>query len=34
MRAQRRMFGKVLADFQLTQAALADMATAIDARRS
>jgi alkylation response protein AidB-like acyl-CoA dehydrogenase len=25
------MFGKVLADFQLTQAALADMATAIDA---
>jgi acyl-CoA dehydrogenase len=29
--AQRRMFGKVLADFQLTQAALADMATAIDA---
>jgi len=28
---QRRMFGKVLADFQLTQAALADMATAIDA---
>ena len=27
----RRMFGKVLADFQLTQAALADMATAIDA---
>ena len=28
--AQRRMFGKVLADFQLTQAALADMATAID----
>jgi len=26
----RRMFGKVLADFQLTQAALADMATAID----
>jgi acyl-CoA dehydrogenase len=29
--ARRRMFGKVLADFQLTQAALADMATAIDA---
>ncbi len=28
---QRRMFGKVLADFQLTQAAFADMATAIDA---
>jgi acyl-CoA dehydrogenase len=28
---QRRMFGKVLSDFQLTQAALADMATAIDA---
>jgi acyl-CoA dehydrogenase len=28
---KRRMFGKVLADFQLTQAALADMATAIDA---
>jgi acyl-CoA dehydrogenase len=28
---RRRMFGKVLADFQLTQAALADMATAIDA---
>jgi acyl-CoA dehydrogenase len=27
----RRMFGKVLADFQLTQAALAEMATAIDA---
>ena len=27
----RRMFGKTLADFQLTQAALADMATAIDA---
>src|SRR5690606_11580559 len=27
---QRRMFGQVLADFQLTQAALADMATAID----
>jgi acyl-CoA dehydrogenase len=28
---QRRMFGKALADFQLTQAALADMATAIEA---
>jgi acyl-CoA dehydrogenase len=28
---QRRMFGQHLADFQLTQAALADMATAIDA---
>ena len=28
---QRRMFGGTLADFQLTQAALADMATAIDA---
>jgi acyl-CoA dehydrogenase len=28
---KRRMFGKTLADFQLTQAALADMATAIDA---
>jgi acyl-CoA dehydrogenase len=28
---KRRMFGKSLADFQLTQAALADMATAIDA---
>ena len=27
---QRTMFGKTLADFQLTQAALADMATAID----
>jgi acyl-CoA dehydrogenase len=27
----RRMFGKVLSDFQLTQAALADMATEIDA---
>ena len=27
----RRMFGKTLADFQLTQAALADMATDIDA---
>jgi acyl-CoA dehydrogenase len=28
---QRAMFGKMLADFQLTQAAIADMATAIDA---
>jgi acyl-CoA dehydrogenase len=28
---QRAMFGKTLADFQLTQAAIADMATAIDA---
>ena len=28
---QRRMFGKTLADFQLTQVALADMATEIDA---
>jgi len=28
---RRAMFGKVLADFQLTQAALADMATAIEA---
>ena len=28
---QRAMFGKVLADFQLTQAALADMATGLDA---
>jgi acyl-CoA dehydrogenase len=28
---ERTMFGKTLADFQLTQAALADMATAIDA---
>ncbi len=27
---QRRMFGQTLADFQMTQAALADMATAID----
>jgi acyl-CoA dehydrogenase len=27
----RRMFGQALADFQLTQAAIADMATAIDA---
>ncbi len=31
--AQRRLFGKALADFQLTQAALADMATGIDAAR-
>jgi acyl-CoA dehydrogenase len=29
----RRLFGKVLADFQLTQAALADMATELDAAR-
>ncbi len=29
----RRMFGRTLADFQLTQAALADMATGIDAAR-
>jgi alkylation response protein AidB-like acyl-CoA dehydrogenase len=28
---ERRMFGRTLADFQLTQAAVADMATAIDA---
>jgi len=28
---QRAMFGKVLADFQLTQAALADMATGVEA---
>jgi acyl-CoA dehydrogenase len=28
---QREMFGKTLADFQLTQAAIAEMATAIDA---
>ncbi|HEX7114891.1 MAG TPA: acyl-CoA dehydrogenase family protein [Steroidobacter sp.] len=28
---ERRMFGKALAEFQLTQAALAEMATAIDA---
>jgi alkylation response protein AidB-like acyl-CoA dehydrogenase len=28
---ERRAFGKTLADFQLTQAAIADMATAIDA---
>ena len=27
----RRMFGQVLADFQMTQAKLADMATAVDA---
>jgi acyl-CoA dehydrogenase len=27
---QRRMFGQTLADFQMTQAALADMATAVD----
>ena len=26
----RKMFGQVLADFQLTQAAIADMATGID----
>jgi len=31
--AARRMFGKTLGDFQLTQAALADMATGIDAAR-
>jgi acyl-CoA dehydrogenase len=31
--AARRMFGKALSDFQLTQAALADMATDIDAAR-
>lgn len=30
---QRPMFGKTLADFQLTQAALADMATDVDAAR-
>lgn len=30
---QRNLFGKTLADFQLTQAALADMATGIDAAR-
>ena len=30
---ERRMFGRSLADFQLTQAALADMATGIDAAR-
>jgi acyl-CoA dehydrogenase len=31
--AKRAMFGKTLADFQLTQAALADMATELDAAR-
>ena len=31
--AARALFGKTLADFQLTQAALAEMATAIDAAR-
>jgi acyl-CoA dehydrogenase len=31
--ASRKLFGKALADFQLTQAALADMATGIDAAR-
>ena len=31
--SQRALFGKTLADFQLTQAALADMATGIDAAR-
>ncbi len=31
--SQRTLFGKPLADFQLTQAALADMATGIDAAR-
>lgn len=31
--ASRAMFGKVLADFQLTQAALAEMATDLDAAR-
>jgi acyl-CoA dehydrogenase len=31
--AARAMFGRTLGDFQLTQAALADMATAIDAAR-
>lgn len=31
--ASRHLFGKPLADFQLTQAALADMATGIDAAR-
>ena len=30
----RRLFGKTLADFQLTQAALADMATALEASRT
>ena len=33
MRCTRPMFGKTLADLQLTQAALADMATEIDAAR-
>ena len=28
---ERKMFGQTLADFQMTQAKLADMATAIDA---
>jgi acyl-CoA dehydrogenase len=32
-RATRKMFGKTLADFQLTQAKLAQMATTIDAPR-
>jgi acyl-CoA dehydrogenase len=31
--SQRAMFGKTLADFQLTQAALAEMATGLDAAR-
>jgi acyl-CoA dehydrogenase len=31
--SRRGLFGKTLADFQLTQAALADMATGIDAAR-
>lgn len=31
--ASRHLFGKALADFQLTQAALADMATGLDAAR-
>jgi acyl-CoA dehydrogenase len=31
--SQRALFGKTLADFQLTQAALADMAAGIDAAR-
>ncbi|HUN72638.1 MAG TPA: acyl-CoA dehydrogenase family protein [Steroidobacteraceae bacterium] len=31
--ARRNLFGRTLADFQLTQAALADMATGIDAAR-
>lgn len=31
--SQRSLFGRTLADFQLTQAALADMATGIDAAR-